>query len=131
MTTEKLDLTGASEVQSNWMKFTEVGSGIKGTLVNTKFQKSSTDTFPDQWVYQIKKDNGEIWNVGISTKKQGTCERLNKCKNGEIIAIVFESEGESAVKGGHKAKNLKVYSFGMDSTYKVDGDEVDLETINL
>src|SRR3990167_11541390 len=100
MTTEKLDLTGASEVSSNWVKFTEIGAGIKGTLVNTKFQKSSDPAkFKDQWIYSVRKADGQVWNVGVSVAKQGTCDRLNKCRNGEIIAIVFESEGEPAFKG--------------------------------
>lgn len=108
---------GATEVESNWFKFQVVGDKIKGTLVDKHLQESQDEVFSDQWVYKIKKEDGQVWNVGISVKKSGTVERLNKCQVGEIIGIKFESEGESAIKGGHKAKNLKVYSFGMDTNY--------------
>lgn len=120
---------GATEVESNWFKFQAVGDKIKGTLVGKHLQESQDEVFSDQWVYKIKKEDGQIWNVGISVKKTGTIERLNKCQVGEIIGIKFESEGESAIKGGHKAKNLKVYSFGMDPKYL--GEELSAEQINF
>ena len=118
------EFAGGQEVQSNWFKFNAIGDGIKGTLVEKTLQESSDAAFGDQMVYKIKKANGEVWNVGISIKKSGTVDRLNKCKLGEIIGIKFESEGDSAVKGGHKSKNLKVYTFGMDATYGL-GEPVD------
>ena len=121
---EKNEFEGGKEVQSNWHKFINVGDGIKGTLMEKLLVESQDASFSDQMVYKIKKSNGEVWNVGISTKKSGTVDRLNKCKLGEIVGIKFESEGESAVKGGHKSKNLKVYSFGMDATYGL-GEPVD------
>lgn len=111
------EFAGGQEVQSNWFKFTTVGDGIKGTLTEKLLVESQDAAFGDQMVYKIKKADGQVWNVGISTKKSGTIDRLNKCALGEIIGIKFESEGESAVKGGHKSKNLKVYTFGMDATY--------------
>ena len=114
---------GGVEVESNWFKFNSIGDKIKGTLMDKTLVESQDEVFSDQFVYKIKVDDGQIWNVGISTKKLGTIDRLNKCKMGEIIGIKFESEGESAVKGGHKAKNLKVFSFGMDKTYEL-GEEV-------
>ncbi|MBN1113487.1 MAG: hypothetical protein JXA53_11310 [Bacteroidales bacterium] len=116
------DFSGGKEVESNWFKFDKVGKGIKGTLVDRVFQKANEPTFPDQWIYKINV-NGIVWNVGISVKKQGTIDRLNKLSVGEIVGIVFESEGESAIKGGQKAKNLKVLSFGMDPNYQIDNDE--------
>src|SRR3990167_4844009 len=130
MTTEKLDLTGAQEVEANWQKFTVVGDACKGTLINTKFQKSNIPGYQDQWIFQLKKENGEIWNVGVSVGKTGTIDRLQKCKEGEIIAIVLDSIGEPK-KGMKAPKNLKVYSFGMDTNYHADGAEIDLEKIEL
>lgn len=115
----------AKEVQSNWFKFNAIGDKIKGTLINKRFQKGDGN-FNDQWVYELKLEDGNIWNVAVSTKKSGTIQRLNSCKMGEIIGIIFASEGESAIKGGNKAKNLKVVSFGMDATYGL-GEEIDTE----
>lgn len=108
---------GGQEVQSNWFKFNAVGDGVKGTLVDKVLQESQDDAFGDQMIYKFKCEGGEIWNVGISMKKTGTIDRLNKCKFGEIVAVVFDSEGDSAIKGGHKAKNLKVYTYGMDTEF--------------
>lgn len=114
----------AQEVESNWKKFEKVGDNIKGTLVNKRFQKGEAP-FGDQWVYELKTEDGNIWNVPVSAKKAGTVQRLNSLKLGTITGIVFHSEGESAVKGGHKAKNLKVVQFGMDDTYVLGGTEVE------
>lgn len=119
------DWGDAKEVESNWFKFNAIGDKIKGTLINKRFQKGDGN-FSDQWVYELKLDDGNVWNVACSTKKSGTIQRLNSCKMGEIIGIMFASEGESAIKGGHKAKNLKVVSFGMDATYGL-GEEIDPE----
>ena len=116
------DLTGGQEVQSNWFKFLAEGDAIKGTLINKRLQPGQ-DNFPDQWVYEIKTEDGSVQNVGISVKKSGTVQRVNKCKMGEIIAIVFESTTKAKTKGFADTKNLKVLTFGMDATYGL-GEEV-------
>lgn len=117
---------GGAEIPSNWYSFKEkkIGDGIKGTLLGKKFVKSTTPAYQDQWVYELKnEDDGQQWFVGISVSKVGTVSRLNKCQEGEIISIVFDAEGPSAVKGGKPAKYLKVLTYGMDTTYNV-GEEV-------
>lgn len=113
---------GGAEVQSNWFKFEKVGDGIKGTLLSKRLQKG-TAPFPDQMVYEIQNDEG-VFNVGISVNKAGTIQRLNNCKLGEIIGILFEKEGEPSTKGFAPAKFLKVLTWGMDPNYNVfDGGE--------
>lgn len=123
------EFAGAVEVESNWFKFLKVGDSIKGTLLSSTFVKSSNDIYPDQFVYKLKKSNGEEWNVGISINKKGTIDRLNKCQPGDIIGIRFESEGKSAIKGGKPSKNLKVFKFGIDPTFG--GEEIDVDKINF
>jgi len=120
---------GAEEVQSNWFKFTAVGDRIKGTLMSKDFQ-TGTDGFSDQWIYEIRKEDGTCWNVGIAVTKKGTVKRMNNCKIGEIVGIAFDSEGEPPKKGFNAVKNLKIYSFGMDESYdEFDGaDEVSTPT---
>lgn len=115
---------GGQEVNANWFKFTNVGDGIKGTLVGKHLQKGQGN-FADQWVYEISNEDG-ITNVGISVAKEGTVARLNKCKIGEIIGILFDKEGE-AQKGKHPAKYLVVKTWGMDPNYNgmEGGQEVD------
>uniref|UniRef100_A0A6H1ZS71 Uncharacterized protein n=1 Tax=viral metagenome TaxID=1070528 RepID=A0A6H1ZS71_9ZZZZ len=114
---------GAQEVQSNWQKFEKVGNKIKGTLLGKKLQPGN-DGFADQWVYRLRKEDGSVWNVGIAVTKVGTVERMNNCKIGEIVGVLFESEGEPPKKGFHPVKNLKVFTFGMDENYsELDGGE--------
>jgi len=120
------DWGNAQEVKSNWFKFEEVGDKIKGTLIGKRFQKSNMPGYQDQWVYELKAEDGTVFNVGISCGKEGTIQRLNNCKMGEIIGILFEKEGE-AKKGFKPAKFLKVVTFGMDETYNegfADAEEV-------
>ena len=114
---KKDEWSGAQEVKANWFKFDKVGDGVKGTLVAKTFQKSTQSGFADQYVYEIQKADGSLINVGISVNKKGTCQRLNSCQVGEIVGIKFESESPGKIKGGANAKNLKVYTFGMDDTY--------------
>lgn len=122
------EFSGGKEVPSNWFKFTKVGDGIKGTLVSHRTVKATAEGFADQEVYELRRKDGQTWNVGISVRKAGTLQRLNSCKAGEIVAIVFDSEGTSAVKGGAKSKNLKVLTYGMDPDYKHDAlDEIPFE----
>jgi hypothetical protein len=123
------EFQGAKEVLSNWMKFENIGDKIKGTLINKRFAKSQQEGMPDQWVYELKKEDGQVWNVGISVNKQGTIQRLNSCKLGEIIGVLFEKELPSSKKGFKPAKSLKVFTFGMDETYSEmeTGKEVDGE----
>jgi hypothetical protein len=125
------ELKGGKEILSNWMKFTAVGDYIKGTLIDRKLQPSSDPTFQDQWVYKVKKADNTVWSVGVSVAKQGTIDRLGNCKIGEIIAIEFESEGKPSKKGFKPAKNLKVYTFGMDENYsELDGGD-ELEPVQM
>lgn len=112
---------GAQEVESNWFKFTKVGDKVKGTLVSRNFQKANIAGYQDQWVYELQTADGPV-NVGISVAKKGTNDRLAHCKLGEIIGIMFESEGEPK-KGFKPAKNLKIFTFGMDKEYTFDHDE--------
>lgn len=117
------DWDNAKEVKSNWFKFENVGDKIKGTLLSKRLQKANMPGYQDQWVYEIKGEDGTVYNVGISAAKQGTIQRINNCKMGEIIGILFEKEGE-AKKGFKPAKYLKVVTFGMDETYnEFDGGE--------
>ena len=129
--TQQDEWSGAQEVKSSWFKFLKIGDGIKGTLINKYHQESNADGYQSQWVYEIKKSDGEVWNVGVAENKSGTIQRLNRCKMGEIIGIRFESEGEKK-KGKFPAKNLTVYSFGQDPSYMVaqtmEAEELDNKT---
>jgi hypothetical protein len=119
------EFSGGQEVASNWFKFEKVGDGIKGTLISKRIQPSRDPAFPDQWVGELKKSDGTVWNVGVSVNKEGTVQRLQNCKVGELIGILFEKEGDEPKKKGFaKAKFLKVITWGMDPNYnEMDGGE--------
>lgn len=123
------EFEGGQEVQSNWVKFDKIGDGIKGTLLGKRFQSGEETGYQDQWIYDIKKADGTIWNTPVSALKTGTIKRLANCKLGEIIAIFYEKDGE-AQKGKKPAKMLKVLTYGMDATYGM-GEEVDPSKIDF
>lgn len=108
---------GAEEVKANWFQFPNVGDKIKGTLLNKYFQRANIEGYQDQWIYELKNEEGEVWNVGIPASKSGTIQRLNRCKVGEIVGILFEKEIPATSKGKKPAKALKVFTFGMDENY--------------
>ena len=120
-TTQEDEFAGGQEVKSNWFKFETVGDKIKGTLINKSLVKSTNPTFPDQYVYELQHASGNVFNVGISVKKSGTVQRLNSCKIGEIIGIIFETETPAKTKGFAATKNLVVKTFGMDDSYFTGG----------
>jgi|ERR1035437_3690032 hypothetical protein len=127
------DFEGGQEIKSNWWKPVNVGDRIKGTLMGKRFQKSNMPGFQDQWVYELKKSNGNIWNVGIPLSKTGTWQRLNSCQLGEIVGVLFEKEGEKPKNGFHAAKLLMTKTFGMDPDYKAfEGDsEAEAPEVNF
>jgi len=118
MSTDPKSWGEGTEVQSNWFKFNKVGDGVKGTLISRRLQPSTDAAFPDQHVYELQSEDGNNYNVGISVKKAGTVQRLNACKIGEIVGILFEKEIPTDKKGFRPAKALKVMTFGMDPSYK-------------
>lgn len=107
------------EVQSNWFKFNAVGDKIKGTLLNKYFAKATIEGYQDQWVYELQTSDGEMWSVAVAASKVGTIQRLNRCKLGEIIGIIFDKEIPASTKGKQPAKGLSVYTFGMDKAYQI------------
>lgn len=106
------------EVKSNWFKFEKVGDKIKGTLLKKSFQKTNTPGYQDQWIYELKKEDGQIFSVGISAGKTGTVQRLNNCSIGEVVGILLEKIIPTTDKKKKDTKALKILSFGMDPDYK-------------
>ena len=123
------------EATSAWFKFVKVGDEISGTLINKRFSKSRDGKYPDQWIYEIRKEDGSIVNTGISVFKSGTIQRLNNIQMGTFVKILFEKEGPSAIKGGAKAHYLKVMVGGMDQTYTIakefNGEEISVENVEM
>lgn len=113
------ELAGAREVQSNWWKPENVGDFVKGVFLGKEL-RSGTEGFADQWIYQIRDVNSEVWNAGIAVTKQGTVARASRWKVGQLVGIHFEKEGEAPKKGFHPSKHLKILEFDPDPRYEVD-----------
>ena len=119
---ENKEWEGGETVQSNWFKFINVGDMVKGTLLKTKY-KQAEGIFGAAYVYELMTDKG-IVNVSIAETKTGTNERLQRCKIGEIVGVMFEKE--IASKNGHPAKALVVKSWGMNPTFNTADGSVDV-----
>ena len=111
---------GGEEVQSNWFKFTNPGDKVKGTLLGFNHQEATIEGYQDQWVYDLLQEDGTKIKFGISDSKskKGTNDRLQNCKVGEIIGVLFEKLGEPK-KGFKPAKYLKIFTFGQDPEFAV------------
>lgn len=111
-------------IQSNWMKFENIGDFITGTLTGT-FDKEWGDDLPDQIIYQCVNCtvNGEVqdptveWNVGIKARSTFVNSRMAKVKHGQKFKIVFEKEIPPTKKGMNPAKSLTPYAGKMDNAY--------------
>lgn len=114
--------------QANWFKFEKIGDSIKGTLISVRKQPGQ-DNYPDQMVYELKNEDGELWNVGISVEKRYIVDRMRNMKLGQIVGLMFKDEIPSKTKGYAPAKSIEVYAGGMDENYveeKDDNDEIDV-----
>lgn len=110
MTKEKDDIFNEENIPaSNWFKFEKVGDKVGGEVVGVSEKKSSNPTFPDQRVFEIKKADGEIVNVGIKTTSDYLMTRTKNVKPGDKIGFEFKKEIPAKVKGYSPAKSIEVY----------------------
>jgi hypothetical protein len=111
-----------NEVESNWFSFDEVGDTVKGILKEKDYQEGDGD-YPDQHVYRLETEEGDLVNVGISTKKSGTVQRAEQAALGDAMAFEFAEEKEPSKKGYNPYKLIKVYVKPLNNT--PEGDEQD------
>ena len=95
-----------NRIQSNWMKFEKVGDKIEGTLIAKRaiFNQLSGR---DQIVYEIKKTNGEYWNIG---GKPGIDAQMQKVRVGQIVGFEFIKERKPSRAGYHPLKIIQIYA---------------------
>lgn len=117
--------------QSNWFRFEKIGDTIKGTLVNVS-KVDGQDGYSDQIVYEIKKEDGEFWKVGISVTKTGLNDRMRNAKLGQIVGFKFNKEIPSKKKGYAAAKGIDGYLGEMDTDYEAENiaEELGGEVVN-
>jgi hypothetical protein len=98
--------TDADSVKGNWFKFTNVGDNIQGTYINKRSVISPING-NDQNVYELKLENGEIWNVG---SKPAIDEKMRNIKFGQIIEFKLIEIRPSKKAGLNAAKIIQVFA---------------------
>ncbi len=96
----------ANKVKGNWMKWEKVGDSIEGTLISIrKVHNALYDK--DQTVYELKKDDGEVWNVG---SKPAIDTQMKYVKLGQIVGFQFVEQKKPARPGVSGAKIIQVFA---------------------
>jgi len=121
------DWDQGDEIKAGWVNL-EVGESVKGTLINKRVQKSNVQDYPDQWVYEIKKEDGVVIFIGFSIKKTFINNKLKNLQIGQIVMIKrFEDVPSQKFKekdGSPKmAKSYDARLFGMDENYVMRDEE--------
>jgi len=104
-----------NKAESNWWKKKEEGDRIFGKL-DDSFVDEENEYGPQKvYVVDAKKviQDGEevnsgVWNVPISMSKEGTIQRANQARVGDLIAFEFSGTGE-AKDGKAAPKYIEVY----------------------
>ena len=125
MTKEKIvdDIFNEENIpESSWFKFEKVGDRVSGEVLEVSEKKSNNPTFPDQRVFMIKKNDGEIVNVGLKTTSDYLMTRTKNVKPGDMIGLEFKAEIPAKVKGYSPAKSIEVYVKHVDNTPEVEDD---------
>ena len=99
-----------------WFKFDKVGDQIKGKLLSVS-EKAAQGVFPAQMIYELETEEGEIMNVGVSTKKKFVTNAMRRAKIGQTVGFLYEGDfinDEMKKQGLAAAKTIKVF---LDASY--------------
>jgi hypothetical protein len=98
--------TDEDKVSSNFWKLKNVGDSIQGTLTR-KYKKDNPLDGKEQWIYELKTEGGEFWNVG---GKPGIDAQMFNIKLGQIVEFRYIEERPSKKVGKDPAKIVQVFS---------------------
>jgi hypothetical protein len=111
--------TNENVSRSSWVKFTNVGDYVYGTLVAKKTVKSNFSQSGEAQAYEIlakeglsggqKIQEGSRVNVG---GKASIDAGLSSAKIGQIVGIKYTEKVASKTKGYQEAKLIKVFTKG-------------------
>jgi len=96
----------SNKVKGNWWKQERVGDKISGTYLG-KRQVTNSLKGIDQWIYEIRTEEGEIWNIG---GKPGIDIQMRHVKPGQIIGFEFIEERPNPKPGMNATKVVQVYA---------------------
>ena len=121
MTNKKLEelFSEENEAKANWFKFEKIGDTVSGTLVGSDI-KPAKDMFPEQTIYELKQEDGDIINVASS--KTFVRNSMKRAKIGQNVGFKYDGDYQTAsnkAKGMQPAKTIKVYLGEMDANYNV------------
>ena len=105
-----------NKAKSSWFKFQTVGDAVKGMYIG-KYFKEGRDNLPDQTIYELKTEDGEIVKVGFSIDKNYVHDRMKNIAFGRVVGFKFMDELKSKTKGFAPAKSIEVFAGGEDSRY--------------
>lgn len=95
-----------NKVKGNWWKQETIGDKLQGTYIG-KRQIVNQLSGQDQWIYEIKDENGDYWNVG---GKPGIDVQMRHVKPGQIIGFEYVEERPNPKPGMNATKVVQVYA---------------------
>jgi len=95
-----------NKITGNWFKFEAVGDSVSGTFIG-KRQVQNQLSGSMQWIYELKTEDGEVWNVG---GKAAVDTQMRHVKLGQIIGFKFVEERASKKAGMNAAKIIQVFA---------------------
>lgn len=112
------DWDKGEEIPSAWFKFDEVGKMIKGTLIGKRYQKSNDPTYKDQWIYELKTEDGMVVKVPIGVERTFVVDKMKYVATGQIVAFKYTKDVPSQKFKGKMAKSIDVRLYGLDPDYQ-------------
>jgi hypothetical protein len=127
MIEEKDFFTEENVPESNWFKFDKVGDRVMGEVVDIYNKPSKDPMYKDQKVFVMKKQTGELVNVGISVDKDYLIGRTNMVVVGDMLGFEFKKEIPASKKGFKPAKSIEVYHRKGEPKPEVAADDIPFE----
>ena len=104
---DELGIKGLARDQAvGWFKFDTIGDAIGGEVVDMFYQPDNGNG--DQRVFTIKRQNGQIWSVGLKWNSH-TQSRTDDVQLGDKLGLRFEKEIAPSVKGHSPAKSISKF----------------------
>ena len=99
-------ITDENKVKGNWVKFLKVGDEIQGTYIS-KREVQNVLRGGKQTIYEIMKEDGEVWNVG---SKPAIDVQMRYVKVGQIVGFKFIESRKNPNPGKNDTKIIQVFA---------------------
>ena len=95
-----------NKITGNWWKKDAIGASISGTFIG-KRQAQNNLSGNMEWVYELRTEDGEIWNVG---GKPAIDMQMRHIQLGQIIGFKFTEERPARRLGNNPTKIIQVFA---------------------